>query len=114
MNCLKCGREIQEDHVFCDQCLESMKKYPVRPGTAVTLPRRKEAVQLKKTKRHGPPTPQEQIKKLKKQKKHLRVIVFLLSLVILASAAALFYAYRDQGPKPGQNYVVAETSAAAE
>lgn len=38
MNCLKCGREIEEGQVFCNDCLVQMAKYPVKPGTAVQLP----------------------------------------------------------------------------
>ena len=100
--------------MFCEHCLEDMKKYPVRPGTAVTLPHRKEAVQVKKTKRHAAPSPQDQIRKLKKQKRRLWLVIVLLILLMAASIAAAAYAYRDQGPKPGQNYVVAETTAPAE
>ena len=40
MNCMKCGREIEEGQVFCIDCLKDMEKYPVRPGTAVHLPKR--------------------------------------------------------------------------
>lgn len=38
LNCLKCGREIEEGQVFCNDCLVQMAKYPVKPGTAVQLP----------------------------------------------------------------------------
>ena len=31
MNCLKCGREIEEGQVFCNDCLVQMAKYPVKP-----------------------------------------------------------------------------------
>lgn len=34
MNCLKCGREIEEGQVFCNDCLVQMAKYPVKPGTS--------------------------------------------------------------------------------
>ena len=114
MNCLRCGREIQEGHAFCDSCQETMRKYPVRPGTAVTLPHRKDAAQVKKAKRHAKPAPKDQVKKLRKQKRHLWIAVILLVLLLIGSLAALIYAYRDQGPKPGQNYVVAETTAPTE
>ena len=42
MNCLKCGREIDAKDVFCPMCLEDMEKYPVKPGTAVHIPARKD------------------------------------------------------------------------
>ena len=48
MNCLKCGRETQEDNVFCQACLLEMQKYPVHADTVVLLPRRKDAPVIKK------------------------------------------------------------------
>ena len=37
MNCMKCGREIGENRVFCDLCLADMEKYPIKPGIAIQL-----------------------------------------------------------------------------
>lgn len=113
MNCLRCGRETQDDHAFCDSCKETMKKYPVRPGTAVVLPKNKESAAQRKQKRHQAPVPQDQIKKLKKQRRRLRITVFCLSLaLVLLTALAAFYLYHEKPVKPGQNYVVVETAAA--
>lgn len=47
LNCLKCGREIEEGQVFCNDCLVQMAKYPVKPGTAVQLPSRGSAARFK-------------------------------------------------------------------
>ena len=38
MYCMKCGKEIGENQVFCDACLEVMSHYPVPQGTPVPLP----------------------------------------------------------------------------
>lgn len=38
MNCLKCGREIPAQQVFCESCLKEMAGQPVKPGTLVLLP----------------------------------------------------------------------------
>ena len=35
MNCLKCGRDIAEDQLFCESCLEVMDQYPVKSGSVV-------------------------------------------------------------------------------
>ena len=43
MNCMKCGREISDDNVFCTDCLLEMEKYPVDSGVVVLLPRRRES-----------------------------------------------------------------------
>ena len=113
MNCLRCGRETKDDHIFCDSCLETMKKYPVRPGTAVMLPRRKASTPLKKARRNLPPSPRDQIKKLKRQRNALWILIVLLMLILILLIGAIAYRYLDKTPKPGQNYAVAETTAAA-
>ena len=46
---MKCGREIPVGQVFCDECLEDMEKYPVKPGTAVQLPARPKPAPVKKS-----------------------------------------------------------------
>ena len=113
MNCLRCGRETQGDDAFCDSCKETMKKYPVRPGTAVILPKNKESAAQRKQKRHQPPALQDQIRKLKKQRLQLRIMVICLFLIlVLGIAAGAYFLYREQPSKPGQNYVVVETTAA--
>ena len=115
MNCLRCGRETQDDHAFCDSCKETMKKYPVRPGTAVILPKNKESAVQRKQKRHQAPSPQDQIRKLKKQRRRLRTAVTCLSVLLAFMViAAAFYLYRERPAKPGQNYVVVETTAAVQ
>ena len=38
MSCMRCGKESTEDHVFCTECLEDMKRHPVKPGTPIQLP----------------------------------------------------------------------------
>ena len=109
MNCLRCGRETQDEHVFCDKCLESMEKYPVRPGTAVILPKHKDTAGSKKARRHPAPSPQDQIKKLKRQRRSLRISVICMTLIISGLIGALVYSHFHQEEKPGQNYVVVET-----
>ena len=40
MQCLRCGRETDGDHVFCFLCESVMVKHPVKPNTVVTIPER--------------------------------------------------------------------------
>lgn len=40
MYCMKCGKEIDDQQVFCDDCLAVMAQYPVKPDVAVHLPKR--------------------------------------------------------------------------
>ena len=117
VNCMKCGREIGEDQVFCDLCLTDMEKYPVKPGIAIQLPNRKGSPALKKpvSRFRQMPTPEEKILKLKKRIKRL-IVLWLITLILLAAAmypAALFI--QDQFTlRPGQNYNTITDSSAAQ
>ena len=66
MHCMKCGREIDEGHVFCPDCLTTMERYPVKPGTAVHIPVRKDPPR-KTALRKKPLTPEEQNLRLRKK-----------------------------------------------
>lgn len=106
MNCMKCGREIPAGQVFCDRCLEVMAQYPVKPDTAVHLPRRREETVAKKVKRTLPP--EEQLLLLKKKYRRL-LACLLVALLLLAAAAAVILRLipGDQVPLPiGRNYTI--------
>ena len=107
MGCMKCGRDIPEGQVFCDSCLEVMAKYPVKPETAVQLPRKKEAPVVKKAtvKRRQPPAPEEQIRTLKRRIRRLAAL-WLVTLLLLITALypALKYFFSGSLVLPGQNY----------
>ena len=114
MNCLRCGREIEDDCAFCDHCLQSMEKYPVRPGTAIILPKHKEAPVQKKIKHHLPVSSAEQIRNLRKQRFLLILISLMLAFLL---AGTVFMQLRLQNMihyRPGQNYSAVETTAPAE
>ncbi len=113
MNCLKCGREIEADAVYCAACLQEMERYPVKPGTVILLPSQNKAASKKITprKKHVP-TPEEQIVKLKRQLLFLRIIS---SILVLAAAALLYVNSRvitelDIQRLLGQNYSTVETT----
>ena len=107
MNCMKCGREIAEDSVFCESCLEDMKKYPIKPGIAIQLPGRKDAPAPRKVhaRRRQPPTQEEQIQKLKKRLRRMTVL-WLITALLLAAAIypAAEYLTGRNIKLPGQNY----------
>lgn len=107
MNCMKCGREIEDGQVFCADCLEAMEKYPVKPGIAIQLPNRKETPALKKVhiRRRQPPTPEELIRRLKKRVRAF-VILWLITLAMLAATIypTIQYFFGEDMPLPGQNY----------
>ena len=65
MNCLKCGKKTGKTEAFCQECMEVMERYPVKPGTVAQIPNRnaiqaeRKAQQLKHE-----PTPAEQLLRL--------------------------------------------------
>lgn len=108
MNCLKCGKETQNNAVFCESCLQSAKAAPVKPGTAIHLPHREALPQEKKTvpRRHIP-TPAEQILQLRGTIRWLAVTVAVLSVVLCLTAAMLIHTLSsptDTGSDLGRNY----------
>ena len=111
MNCMKCGRETQNDMVFCQNCLLDMEKYPIQPGTVVQLPRRREASVIKKASKRHLPTPEEQILFLRKC---IMVMTVLLALCIAAIALMFkptMHYVRDEHVEIGQNYSSVVASA---
>lgn len=108
MNCMKCGREISGDGVFCAECLEEMAKYPIKPGTVVHLPRRKHEAPGKKSllRRKAQPSPEEQMKNLRKMVRRL-ILALLVALVLLGVSGYLAVVHlmeSDMVFLPGQNY----------
>ena len=104
MQCLKCGREIQVGEVFCQECQEEMKRYPVRPGTVVRIPRQP---QPKRTPERRPAiTPERKIEILTRRTRILGWLLTLAAaLVICLGALTLTLLHEDEaGPAIGQNY----------
>ena len=66
MNCVKCGKKTEGTDVFCPECLETMKRYPVKPGTKIHIPVRPEPAERKQTKTKKEKSPEEQIAALQK------------------------------------------------
>jgi Flp pilus assembly CpaF family ATPase len=84
MNCMKCGREIDAEQVFCAACLEEMEKYPVRQGVAILIPNRPEETSRKPAPRKRTLTAEEQLIRMKRL---VRRLAILLAAAILALAA---------------------------
>lgn len=115
MHCMKCGKEIGENQVFCDGCLAVMDRYPVKRSIRVQLPNRAEPAPAKKTVlKKKEPTPEEKIARLQKA---IRVLALSLVAVVLAlalSIALLADALSSKNDKAsiGQNYSTVENDPA--
>jgi len=112
MNCMKCGREIEAEQVFCDDCLVQMSQHPVDPDIRVQIPDRREVPAIKKPVKHRGASPEEQITVLKKR---LRLLMILLILSWIAAAAMAYPAAKylmEDHFAPGQNYSTVTMPAA--
>lgn len=107
MECLKCGRET--DQTFCEGCRAVMAKYPVKPGTMVQLPKRRED-RRHLAKRRIQITPEMQIEQLKQTNRRLwgTLITFVILTALLCGA--VYHLYKQSKlPALGQNYSTVTT-----
>ena len=104
MFCMKCGREI-ESGVFCPDCLCDMAKYPVKPGTAIQLPKRRETAPVRKMfSLRKTVTAEEQIRKLRKSLRTM-IVLWLITFLLFCAALVPAVAYlMEDHFLPGQNY----------
>lgn len=108
MNCMKCGREIEDGQVFCIDCLKDMEKYPVRPGTAVHLPKRPAYTPVRRSapKRKAIP-PEEMVKRQRRTIRRLSWALVVTSLLAaLMAYPAVLHLMESNDLLPGQNYSV--------
>ena len=107
MRCMKCGRDVEPEQVFCDKCRETMERYPVKPGIVVQLPRRVESPAKKQiARRRSTPSPEEQNQSLRRTAKWLATLVVLLTVAVIGLSWLSVRLYRESEIKvlPGQNY----------
>lgn len=89
MYCVKCGRDIQESAVFCADCLEDGKRYPIKPDTAIHLPQRPVAPEKYSPRRRKELTATEQLVHLRISIRRLRNAVLILSLCLCLAVALM-------------------------
>ena len=115
MNCAKCGREIGEDQVFCETCLQEMDGYPVKPGTAVHIPTRSpEEAPKKSVKKKHVPTAAELLLRTRKKLRRTRIFAVLLLLICGALSFLMAQAVLELDVRDiiGQNYSTVESGTA--
>lgn len=111
MNCLKCGRETVSEQVFCEKCVQEMEKYPVKPGTAVKLPERRESNSSRRQQKRRTVPLEEQVKILRGRVIRLLIVLLLSFVVIVMMIPSVIEHHFDEHYKVGQNYsVVAATT----
>ena len=103
MSCAKCGKKTEEGSIFCPECLEVMKDYPVKPGTPVHIPVRQETAERKQTRAKKERTPEEQISFLRKLVRWLVILVAVLTTVLVVEAGILLYTMADENETQPQD-----------
>ena len=108
MYCLKCGKELQSDQVFCGECLAGMEQEPIPISAPVVIPA--QPVRKQSSFRRPVINPEEEVKRLQKFNQNLILVLVLLFtlvllLVILLYDKEIWQAMDDLG----RNYSVVET-----
>ena len=105
MSCMKCARDTEVGQVFCAECRAEMEKYPVKPGTTLQLPRRRETTSVKKSYfRRKSLSSEEQVKQLRSL---VRVLVILLIVVTVIASLLAYPAVThmmEERHQTGKNY----------
>lgn len=112
MACMKCGRETAPDQIFCQDCLLDMERYPVKPGTAVLLPIRRESSAARKSTKRRTPSAEDQVKLLRKRVRLLTILLLLCLVIIACLAFPAVQHLKEDRVRPGQNYSSIVTTAA--
>ena len=119
MNCMKCGVEMKNSGVFCEDCLADMAKYPVNPNVVVKIPYRSTVIPIKKKRRYKAVKPEDQIRQLRKTCRWL-IALLIVALLAFGSCAALLLHLSDGKTEGifdfdiGQNYGTEETQDATD
>ncbi len=110
MQCLRCGKEIDEGAVFCQSCLEVMAKHPVKPHTVVNIPER--SIRDRNLSARKAPRTEESTDLLERKLLQLRLWVGLLTAALVLCICLISWQeiHNSALPAIGQNYTAIETS----
>ena len=111
VNCMKCGKELKNGGVFCEECLADMEKYPVKSNISVHLPYRPTPAPVRKKKQKYI-KPEDQIRHLKKVRNWLVTLLIVALLAFTATAVMLLHILDVNADDfgIGQNYGTIETN----
>ena len=107
MHCMKCGRKIEDQKVFCADCLTDMEKFPVKPDSTVYIPVRPTVpAAKKKSRRTRELRPEEQLRQLKLTVRGLSIALVVCIVAFAISTGIMLKLLSDQSNNNsiGQNY----------
>ena len=96
MSCMRCGKKTDLDNVFCPECLSGMEGYPVKPGTAIHIPIRREPVEQLPARQVKEKSPEEQLASLRKLVKALVICLVSLAAALAISIGMLTFALAEE------------------
>ena len=104
MQCLRCGRDMDEGQVFCFACEALMTKHPVKPNTVVTIHER--SVRDRNANPRKAARPEEDTEGLHRTIMQLRLWVCMLMAALMLCVGVLTWQELTREDKPviGQNY----------
>ena len=106
MNCMKCGREVDDGQVFCPECLEVMEQDPIRISASVQIPRQP-------PRRNTPRRPaihlEEELRRVERANEILRIWIILLAVASMLLGMAIYHGEIQHAEDMGKNYSVVET-----
>ena len=95
---MKCGKETEESQVFCQECLQVMERYPIKPDIAVHIPKRTPHPVEKKQPRKKETSPELLQQQYKLLARWLLIAVFVLTVLLCLAVGLLFETYVGQLP----------------
>ena len=112
MICLKCVKETTDENVFCQDCLQIMELYPVKPDTPVHLLQRPARSTEKQPSHKKEVSPQDTVKQLRLLVRCLAAVIALLSVLLCITAGMLLQATNNAHPVSniGRNYTTDTTA----
>ena len=112
MNCMRCGKEKKPEQAFCESCLSSMRKYPVKPDAVVQLP--VQPVRSAAPRKRPGLSAEERIARLRRRNQVLGILVLLTGTVALLFAimSAVLLEQANIRKLWGKNYSTSATVTA--
>ena len=104
MQCLRCGRETEDERVFCFLCESVMVKQPVKPNTVVTIPERSVRARMGPVRK--PARVEEDTDHLHRTILQLRLWVCMLMAALMLCVGVLTWQELSRAREPaiGENY----------
>ena len=107
MACMKCGKNTEDERVFCAHCLEVMNAYPVQSDAHIQLPARNASAAPKKQPRKGRMDSKDA--RIAAQRAQIRWLWVVVVALVLAVAVLLLRSPEVLAEdKVGQNYTYIE------